>query len=355
MAKKQLQSADGQLVVPYDEVQNVCICVVIYPLLQYLLLNDLETCKHHTAYILDESISAKIRGKLPTYTFPGFPQTPFYKFWRKIVRTYQALTRDIRHPYLKTATIYAQDHDIVSILIGKHDYFLLQDSPNIYSVLAGDGCVLTINKIKKQQSIRGRIETAVYGVPFVYHHGNNNQCKKIFLTEENDSPILREKDYEIYGLKELWNSASERKKHFILDVFDVSETDLQQIQDRPVVFFSQPMLDMLSEREYVDLLEKIFSRYDHSQLLIKIHPRDHFNYLNFFPDIAVFDKPINMELLLLLNLSFVKAVTLFSSAVFTLPESIELDWYGAGVHPKIFAVSGSAETRIPRAYNQMVL
>lgn len=65
MATRQLQSADGKLVIPYKDVQNVCMCVVTYPLLQYLLLNDLDTCKHHTAYILDSSISEKIRNKLP--------------------------------------------------------------------------------------------------------------------------------------------------------------------------------------------------------------------------------------------------------------------------------------------------
>lgn len=355
MSRKQLQSADGSLVVPYENVQNVCICVVIYPLLQYLLLNDLETCKHHTAYILDESISAKIRGKLPAYTFPGFPQTPFYKFWRKIVRTFQALTRDIRHPYLKTATIYAQDHDIVSILIGKHDYYLLQDAPNIYTALATDGCVQTMLKIKKQQSLWGKIETAIYGVPFVYHHGNNDQCKKILLTEENDSPVLKGKDCEVHGLKELWNSSSEEKKRFILDVFDISKSDLQQIQSRPIVFFSQPMADLLTEQEYVDLLKKIFSHYDHSLLLIKTHPRDYFNYRKFFPDIEVFDKPVNVELLSLFNFSFQKAVTISSAAVFSLPENIELDWFGPNIHPKIYAVSGSNETKLPRAYNQMYL
>lgn len=355
MSRKQLQSADGSLVVPYENVQNVCICVVIYPLLQYLLLNDLETCKHHTAYILDESISAKIRGKLPAYTFPGFPQTPFYKFWRKIIRTFQALTRDIRHPYLKTATIYAQDHDIVSILIGKHDYYLLQDAPNIYTALATDGCVQTMLKIKKQQSLRGKIETAIYGVPFVYHHGNNDQCRKILLTEENDSPVLKGKDCEVHGLKELWNSSSEEKKRLILDVFDISKSDLQQIQSRPIVFFSQPMADLLTEQEYVDLLKKIFSHYDHSLLLIKTHPRDYFNYRKFFPDIEVFDKPVNVELLSLFNFSFQKAVTISSAAVFSLPENIELDWFGPNIHPKIYAVSGSNETKLPRAYNQMYL
>lgn len=355
MASKQLQSADRQLVVPYENVQNVCICVVMYPLLQYLLLNDLEVCKSHTAYILDETISEKIRNKLPCYTFKEYPQTAFYKVWRKIVRTFQALTRDIRHPYLKTATIYAQDHDIVSILIGKHDYYLLQDAPNIYTALATDGCVQTMLKLKKQRSLRGKIEEAVYGTPFVYHHGNNDQCKKIFLTEENEAPILKEKNYVVNSLKDLWVDANEEKRKFILDLFDVSSNDLQLLQSRPIVFFSQPMADLLSEQEYVELLEKIFRHYDRSQLLIKTHPRDHFDYGNHFPDIALFDKPVNVELLSVLNLSFKKAVTIYSAAVFSLPESIELDWFGANIHPKIYAVSGSAETKLPRSYNQMTL
>lgn len=351
MKGKQLQSADGQLVVSYDNVQNVCICVVMYPLLQYLLLNDLDVCKKHTAYILDSSISEKIRNKLPTYTFKAYSN----KVWRKLVRAFQALTRDIRHPYLKTATIYAQDHDIVSILIGKHDYYLLQDAPNIYSALATNGCVQTMLKLKKQQSLRGKIETAVYGKPFVYHHGNNDQCKKIFLTEENDAPVLEEKDYVINSLRDLWEDANEEKRQFILDLFDVSSNDLQLLQSRPVVFFSQPMADLLSEQEYVELLEKIFRHYDRSQLLIKTHPRDHFDYKKHFPDIALFDKPVNVELLSVLNLSFKKAVTISSAAVFSLPGSIELDWFGADIHPKIFAVSGSGETKLPRSYNQMTI
>ena len=109
------------------------------------------------------------------------------------------------------------------------------------------------------------------------------------------------------------------------------------------------------EQEYADLLERIFSHYDYSQLLIKTHPRDHFNYVKYFPDIAVFDKPVNVELLSLFNFSFRKAVTISSAAVFSLPETIELDWFGPNIHPKIYAVSGSNETKLPRSYNQMYL
>lgn len=121
------------------------------------------------------------------------------------------------------------------------------------------------------------------------------------------------------------------------------------------LFFSQPMADLLSDQEYVELLEKIFSHYDRTQLLIKTHPRDHFDYRKYFPQVALFDKPVNVELLSVLNFSFKKAVTISSAAVFSLPESIELDWFGTGIHPKIYAVSGSNETKLPRSYNQMSL
>lgn len=357
MAKKQLQSADGSLVVPYENVQNVCMCVVIYPLLQYLLLNDLETCKHHTAYILDESISAKIRGKLPTYTFPGFPQTPFYKFWRKIVRTYQALTRDIRHPYLKTATIYAQDHDIVSILIGKHDYYLLSDGPSIITRYFAEGNGLRQRAVAKAHSLQGFIEQRIYGKPFVWRFGENEQCKRIYLAEKNVAPILENKEVIVNSFQELWQQASEEKQHFILDVFDVSIEDCDLLQSRPIVFFTQPLVNdrLLENAEYVEVLQKIFDHYPHSDLIIKTHPRDNFNYSKYFPDIAVFDKPVNLQLLSILNVSLKKAVTIFSTAVFDLPENVEIDWIGVDIHPKLLAFVGTDKIDLPRPFNKVNL
>ena len=357
MAKKQLQSADGSLMVPYENVQNVCICVVIYPLLQYLLLNDLETCKHHTAYILDESISEKIRGKLPAYTFPGFPQTPFYKFWRKIVRTFQALTRDIRHPYLKKATIYAQDHDIVSILIGKHDYYLLSDGPFIITRYFAEGNGLRQRAVAKAHSLQGFIEQAIYGKPFVWRFGENEQCKRIYLTEKNEAPILRNKEVIVNSFQELWQQATAEKQQFILDVFDVTPEDCARLQSKPIVFFSQPMVgdQLLNDVEYVEVLQKIFDHYPHSELIIKTHPRDKFNYSKYFPDIAVFDKPVNLQLLSILSLSLKKAVTIFSTAVMDLPENVEIDWIGVDIHPKLLAFAGTDKVDLPRPFNKVNL
>ncbi|MBO2524451.1 MAG: hypothetical protein CW341_01935 [Bacteroidetes bacterium] len=353
MAKKQLQSVDGSLVVPYENVQNVCICVVIYPLLQYLLLNDLEICKHHTAYILDESISEKIRNKLPAYTFKAYSN----KVWRKLVRAFQALTRDIRHPYLKKATIYAQDHDIVSILIGKHDYYLLSDGPFIITRYFAEGNGLRQRAVAKAHSLQGFIEQAIYGKPFVWRFGENEQCKRIYLAEKNDAPILRNKEVIVNSFQELWQQATAEKQQFILDVFDVTPEDCARLQSKPIVFFSQPMVgdQLLNDVEYVEVLQKIFDHYPHSELIIKTHPRDKFNYSKYFPDIDVFNKPVNLQLLSILSLSLKKAVTIFSTAVMDLPENVEIDWIGVDIHPKLLAFAGTDKVDLPRPFNKVNL
>lgn len=353
MSKNQLQSADGKLVVPYEDVQNVCMCVVMYPLLQYLLLNDLDVCKKHTAYILDSSISEKIRNKLPAYTFKAYSN----KVLRKLVRAFQALTRDIRHPYLKTATIYAQDHDIVSILIGKHDYYLLSDGPSIITRYYAEGNGLRQRAVAKAHSLQGFIEQTIYGKPFVWRFGENEQCKRVYLAEKNIAPILENKEVIVNSFQELWQQATAEKQQFILDVFDVSSEDCERLQSKPIVFFTQPVVDdrLLNDAEYVEVLQKIFNHYPHSELIIKTHPRDKFNYSKYFPDIAVFDKPVNLQLLSILSLSLKKAVTIFSTAVFDLPENVEIDWIGADVHPKLLAFVGTDKVDLPRPYNKINL
>ena len=353
MASKQLQSADGQLVVPYEDVQNVCMCVVMYPLLQYLLLNDLDVCKKHTAYILDSSISEKIRNKLPTYTFKAYSN----KVWRKLVRAFQALTRNIQHPYLKTATIYAQDHDIVSILIGKHDYYLLSDGPFILTRYFSENNGLRQRAVAKAHSLQGILEKIIYGTPFVWRFGENKQCKRIYMTDKNEAPFLNEKEVIVNSLQELWQKAPDEKKSFILNIFDVRQEDCVQLQSKPVIFLTQPLIDdqILTTTEYLEVLQKIFSHYDYSEILIKTHPRDSFDYKQYFPDIAVFNKPVNLQLLSLLNVSLKKAVTIFSTAVMDLPENVEIDWIGVDIHPKLLAFVGTDKVDLPRPFNKVNL
>lgn len=342
MSGKKITSLDKEITLTYDEVKNVCICVVLYPLLQYMLIEDLDAIRNHTLYILDETIPDEIQSRLPTYTYHSSTTIPLKKLTRKFIRTFRALTRDLRHPYLKTATIYAQDHDLVSTLIGKHDYFLLSDGPDMLTRCCSEEGGNYQRYLQKANSFQGKIEELVYGTPFVHHYGNNKQCKRIYMTEENFAPIVQQKEVLVNSLQEMWSKASPEKRNFILHIFGVQKEDLNKLEDKPIIFFTQPLCDdqLLSRDEYLEMLVKIFNYYGHSQILIKTHPRDKFDYRKHFPDIALFDKPIIIQLLTLLNISFAKAVTLFSTAVLDLPENIQVDWLGTNGNSKLLTYIG---------------
>jgi hypothetical protein len=354
---KLIKSQDGKLEVKYDNAENVCICMGMYALLLYLLIHNSDTIKKHTIYAFDEGVPQDIRDKLPSiFIRSRYPQTLKYKLLRKIIRLYTAIQRSIKYSFLKNATIYAQDGTFPAILIGKKDYFFLPECPNFFTIHANEGSPYIEKSIKKSKSMIGRIEKIILGAPVVLDFGNNSQCKKIYLTEKNKSPLLEGKELVVNSLKDLWSGSEEEKREFILDLFNVTKEDIALLGNKSIIFFSQPLVydRILNESDYIELLKKVFAFYTPSELIIKTHPRDTFDYKKYFPEIEVFSKPVNMQLLSLVNLSFKTAVTIFSTAVYDLPESIEVDWVGADAHPNIKEYMGSNFTP-PRTYNQMHL
>ena len=141
-----------------------------------------------------------------------------------------------------------------------------------------------------------------------------------------------------------------------MNIFGITRDDITLLEEKPIIFFSQPLIvdEIFVDEEYVELLKHIFSHYETSKIIIKVHPRDTFDYKKYFPELEVFSKPVNIQLLSLLNLAFEKAITIFSSAVFDLPDNIEVDWFGPDIHPNIKKYMGENCTP-PRPYNQMYL
>lgn len=356
MKKKSIKSQDGNIEVGYDDVTHVCIVGVIYALLQYLLLQDLDTIKNHTVYVFSEGVPLSIRTKLPSiFIRREYPKDFKYKILRKYIRLRTAFFRDFRRPYLKHASFFAEDGIFPATLIGKRPYELLLDAPNYFSTSENDGVCWT-NRSKKMKSLRGKIERFIYGAPVVDLFGTNPQCTRINLTEDSDSSLLIGKNVAVNSMKELWDNSSKEKKSFITQLFDISDDDIRMFNNFPIIFFSQPLVydRILDEDEYIELLRKAFSHYDLHKVLIKIHPRDTFDYKKYFPEVTVFSKPVNMQLLSLLNLPIKRSVTLFSTAVYDLPLNIEVDWFGVDIHPKIKKFVGKSCIP-PRPYNQISL
>ena len=354
MISKVISSADGSLSVRYKDVENVCMTGSIYSLLQYLLLMDEETIKHKTCYMLGNAADKTICSKLPAIHFDGKQTGTIWTPSRWFYKVYLRIIRDRKYPFLKSAKLYGLDSGFLSPLIGKREYPLLSDGPLCMSQNMQIESPEYKKQLKKQHSIAGKLEGLLYGNLSISTFGNNDQCIEFFMTEENNSVAFKDKPVHVKSLQSMWGESSESKRSFIKYVFDITNNDVELLNSKKVLFLTQPMLKdrILTEKEYIDLLKKIFSNYNAPDILLKLHPRDNFNYKQYFPDIAIYGKPVNMQLLVLLGSRVEIASTICSSSINSFPESVEADWFGPNCHPKIKSFFGDT-TKPSRPYKQM--
>lgn len=349
-------SPEGLDAVPYGDITHVCMTPSIHALLQYMLLFDYDTVARHTAYFTGYAVSSDIASRLPGVWFSvkqtGTRQSLSRIFGKIAIRA----TRRLRYPFLRNARIYAFDVGFVPPLIGRRPYALLSDGPLGISQNMQESSAEYIRQQRRSQSLQGHIEELLFGPVAVNGWGNNPQCREFYMTEDNQCVVFRDKPVHIDSLRSLWEQAEPATHTFVKHVFDVDETDIALLNSRPYMFCTQPMVKdgILSEQEYLAILRPIFEKYGTDQLLLKLHPRDDFDYRRYFPEVAVYDKKVNMQLLVLLGANVQRVGTICSSSVNSFPQEVQVDWYGTDFHPKLKAWFGTA---VPpaRPYNQCAI
>jgi len=271
---KIIKSQDGKIEVQYDDVENVCVCMSHYALLQYLLLQEENVIKN-TCFFFSEHINEQIVSKLPAVQL--FIGSGIKKRISKISAN---LFSRIKYPFLRTAKIFAQDHGFPIGIIGGRNYSLLSDGPRFLATAQLIDTYKTKDSLR--HSFRGFLESIMYGDITLYPMGIGNQCDEMFLTEFEDVPVCHIKKIHINSLEELWTNSSSSKKNLISYIFDVTHEDIQLLKSRPLMFMTQPIsIDYgLTSDEYVQLLSDIFKKYRTKDIIVKLHPRDQFDYQN---------------------------------------------------------------------------
>lgn len=356
MEVKKIASFDQKISIHFNDIQNVCICYSMYPLLQYLLLFDEDVIKSHTCYFIGSGgIAQSVSNKLPAFYYDTKPtKSKQDKIIRIIQKICLRLLKKIKYPFIKKSTIYAQDFGYLSILIGSKQYSMLAEASNHLTIVGQKDSVEFQNSLQKTKSLKGRLQNILYGPLSTRIHGYNKQCMYFYCTEKNFAIALNGKKQIVNSFKELWDRSTEEKKKFILYVFDVTDDDVQMLSQKSTIFLTQPLVfdKLVSEQDYVSLLNEAFAHYDINDMVIKTHPRDTFNYKKHFPSITVFDKPISMQLLSLIGIKIKKAVTFASTAVDILPDEVQIDWFGIPTH-KLLKKIDPINFPSNRPYNQM--
>lgn len=323
---------------------HVCIALNVYSLLQYLLLNDEEIIAEKTRYFIGSGVPKSIADRLNNAVyFDVSPKKGVAMIKRRLQKLRLALFANRLYPEIKNAEIFAQDHQYIpACLIGKKSYYLLSDSNNFFENQMNPGKPEWERIQRLQHSLKGKIESFIYGPLSIFQFGTSRQCKKIFVTKEQKSLIFNTIPHEVQSLKEMWNASSESKREIICTCFGLEKQDVDAFSDVQVLILTQCFVTdtALTEKENYELFKKIIDDYKGSKVMIKVHPREKFDFRSAFPECVVFDKPVPMELISLMGANISTAVTFFSSSINCLDDNVKKVRLGTAIHPKLLNFFG---------------
>ncbi len=241
---------------------------------------------------------------------------------------------------LSRSEIYAQDHLFFSSpLIDNLPYTLLEDCPNFFTNFDYRQHLYNSGNHKERffNFFTGRIG--------MHYRGYNPWCKKRILTTDRDKEFfdgLKTYNYEQVNIQRLWDEASEDKRNVILSAYNLSKIDLNALAFRNGVIFSQPLcLDAhFSFSEQRDLFLPYVEKYGAENIVVKLHPRDDFDYKKAYPGVEILNTKAPQQLLSLMGLKFDIAITCCSSAVSSMNKDCQIIWLGAEVDERIVKAYG---------------
>ncbi len=197
------------------------------------------------------------------------------------------------------------------ILSLSHEFYLIEDG-------FGNYIMPSLNKERFNASWWRKFlvsKTNIFHVPF----GISDAVTKIYLT--GIMPIPKEIDHKtcVVSVEKLWNHISEDKKLFLLNFF-IGERDFTVQRDRKILLLTQCFSEdkIMSEEQKIDIYSRVIRLYGENNIVLKTHPRESTDYKEIFPSLSIIDYPVPFQLLNLLGLSFEIAISVNSTAIFSL-------------------------------------
>lgn len=308
--------------------KRVCCVATVYAFLLYLIYHKYEEIKD-TFFVFDPLFPEDIANNVDCccQIKRGAASS-----WYKEILYYKKNIKEFLPRLDKNTEIFAQDHTSFAIIfLSSNQYTFIEDSPCICKEYYKSPDGLRCRNMRK--TVKGIVGSVIFGPLYLRGMADNKQATSLLLTADDDSEFLKGKQRLFIPKlnEELWNSFTDDKKRYILDVFGFGQ-DIEEVsKGDSVLLLTDPLAESSSVnvKEQIRIYKEIMSHYDESKIIIKTHPRDHyFDYRHYFPQSRVIDKPFPSELFMLLNLPFKKVVTAFSSAVYPFIGKIPVDWYG---------------------------
>ena len=159
--------------------------------------------------------------------------------------------------------------------------------------------------------------------------GRYDGVSHIYLLSPDKAPHdIKNKVLEL-NLGKKWKLLTDGETQNILNVFDVKDDDIEKFSRCNCILFTQPVSEhgFVSEQKKVAIYRKVIDSYSDYKVIIKKHPRETTNYQDYF-DCEVISSSAPFEIYELLGVRFAKAVTLYSSIVYSLSSDTDVDFLG---------------------------
>ena len=321
------------------KISRVCISDSIYSLLFYLLFSS-EKEIEETFFFFSDGIHESIRKKFKYHEYIEFARSVksrrgyIFLIFRRI---YLNFFSHAKWPFLRTARIFALDYLYTAIpLIGKRTYTHIADGPNCFANLKVTPEYQTLLHARRHPllSSLGRF---VFGHLWHQGYGTAKECELIMSSTPDRLPEHNGKKSLVYPLEDLWEKSSASKKAWIFNIFDVSESELNEMCKRDTVLLTQQLATegTISEEDLIAIYRRLLKGIPEKQIVIKRHPRDGVNYRKYFPMAFVYDKFTPMQIFALEGISFKNVVTIFSSSALSFGKNTHVIWGGTDIHPAI--------------------
>lgn len=293
-----------------------------YSLLQYLLLEPYGI--EDTLFFINELFPISIAHRLPHTVF--LFKNRRYKTLISLFQIYKIVLRDRNIPVFLGGGLYFID----SLLRFSKNVVYLEDGTASYERVNEDD----IQMIHKRKGIQRIFKGDIYP-----GFGLAKNVRKIYLTGILPVPEIIAEKVELINQKDLWSQKSKEQQEEIIRIFLLSGFDRSMIKEYNVFLLTQPFSEYsdgsFSERDKIEVYQKLVSRYDESELVIKMHPAETTDYKKYFPEAHIIDQPCPMELLFFMGLRAKTIISVNSTAIFGLNDFPEKIISGYDVTPAL--------------------
>jgi hypothetical protein len=307
-----------------NKIERTCIVDSAYTLFLYLLISSKDEI-NKTFFFFSDGI--------PEYTRNFFKSQSYYLPSGKVFFLKEFIIGILIRYFGRLKWTFLRKAPFYGMVIGPYTAELLGNE-RISVIEEGLEYVSIPPYKRKFLWLRRKIFGPYWGEIIDY---KSPLIKEIIMTGAKDSPLLSLPKTHIISIYNTWNSIILNKKEYILSVFNITQCDIDILQQKTEILLTQPLTEdkVLSIDEEINLYKSLLKDCNINNVIIKPHPRERKEYLGFFPDIYVFTKKVPMQLLSCCGIKFKKAYTVFSSSVFSFPYDMDIEFLGTEIHPEL--------------------